>query len=87
VGNAGHDARVGADAFDFVDEVLARALLEEVENGLERVELVFDRGLALRKPANGGAERPANRADTSGLFQFVERLQNVPVDLVDVGVV
>jgi hypothetical protein len=87
VGHAGEDGGVAVEVADGVDEVLARRLLEEVEDGLEHVELVGDGGVAVGQPPDGGAERPADSLDLAFLAEFVKRLQHVGGDLVDVGVV
>jgi len=87
VGNPGQHRRVRVRFADGVDEMLAGGLLEEVEDGLERVELVCDGGVAVGQPADGGAERPADGLDFALLAEFVKRLQHVGSDLVDVGVV
>jgi len=79
---------VGARLADGVDEVAAGLLLEEVEDGLDRVELlVLDGGVALGQPADGGAERPPERANAPVGFPLAQEIAHLGRDVVDVRVV
>jgi len=80
---------VRARLADGVDEVAAGLLLEEVEDGLDRVELlVLDGGVALGQPADGGAERPPERANARAVgFPLAQEIAHLGRDVVDVRVV
>jgi len=69
---------VRARLADGVDEVAAGLLLEEVEDGLDRVELlVLDGGVALGQPADGGAERPPERANAPVGFPLAQEIAHL----------
>jgi len=67
--------------------VVAHLLLEHVPHQLDGVELLLDREVAFREPADRGAEREAGGIDQPVLLEFVQQLEDVRRDLVDVGVV
>jgi hypothetical protein len=72
---------------DLLDEVVVDVLFEEVPDVLDAVERRLDGAVALREPADGGAERHADGLRAAVLPEFVEQFEHVRREFVDVRVV
>lgn len=85
--DARNQARLAPGLLDDLEESVADLGFERVPDELDGIELLADRLLALREPPDARAERDTDRVRTTALFDLVEPLEDVRVDLLDVRVV
>lgn len=86
MGNTGNQRGVRASPFNSINKMPEDILLEEVTDELDSIEFLLDSEVALRKPADSGAKCKPNSLKFTLFTEFVECLENVRCDLVNVGV-